>query len=266
MKKLIFSILLLITGAFAALAQTYDVQLNLQPNQRVPLRHIVRNTTEVMVPGQGTQETVSTITVEMAFFVTEIKGENYIINGILNKYELTIDVGGQKMTYSGSDKEVTSYNKELVEATGKVFVAEINKKFELVGDVKPLNDDMTEEGAKNAFDALSQVFRGLYPSGPIEKGATWEDDFENDGGKTHVVGTLTDVNDNSYILDAKLDAQMDEDGVVIKGTGVGNYEINRALGVPVYGLSTLPMEGSVVTPMGKINLTMNTVSSFELIL
>lgn len=264
MKKAFFTTLLLLSALSLAVAQEYDIKLNLQPNQKVPIRSVTSVKQQITIPGQGTQDVNAITTSEVAFYVTEIKGENYIINGIVNKMEVETESMGQKMTISGADKEENQYNKQLRAVTNKVFVAEITPRFELVGEVKALNDDMTSEDAKMAFETLKATFSETYPKTPIKKGDTWEASIPEQN--TQVKTTLTEVTEDSYLFDSKIVLDGEIEGIKLTGKGTRNYEVNRALGVPIYGLTTLPAEGSLVSPMGKVTLKVDTIVSFELMI
>lgn len=263
MKRIFLITTLLLASVALAFAQEYDFKLNLQPNLRVPLRSTNVITQKISVPGSGTQEVKIVMTTEVAFYVTAVKEGNFLINGIINERKIESESAGQKMTISGKDSVENQYNKDLIAITGKTFVAEITPKFELVGEVKPLNDDMTAQNALTAFTMVKDFFKGIYPEKAVKKGESWTAENKDEGLTATI--TLTDVNDASYVLDSKLQLVQEIQGITLKGEGTQNVEVNRAMGIPIYGLATVPVSGSLNTPMGVVSVEANTISSFELI-
>lgn len=263
MKRTILTLSICFLALSSLFAQKYDIRLNLQPNLRVPLRMTTSVKNEINIPGQGQQQNSTMILTEIAFYVKAMKGDNYIIHGIVNKREISSEAMGQKMLFSSADSVDNQYNKDLRAMAGKTFVAEITPRFKLVGEVKPLNDDMTLDVAKKAFGVFQELFEHLYPANPLEKGETWTVKDEKQG--VDATATLSDVTENSYIIDARVGLNKRVQGMTLKGEGTQNIEINRQLGIPVYGLTTLPAKGSVATPGGVVSVSVNTISSFEFI-
>lgn len=261
MKKTLLPLTLLLVGFAAASAQQYDIRLNLEPGLKVPLRTVNVSEQEVTIPNQGTQQQKVTMTNELVFSVIEKKGENYIINGIINKMEMVIEKDGKQTTLANAADTVENmYNKEMKAITGKVFKAEITPKFKLVGEATPLNNDMSPEDAKKAFKAFDDVYGNIYPEKPVALNETWT---ENDEEGMSVENKLSSVNDNSYIIEGKATLSMKESGMDIKGTGTMSQEIHRTTGVPISGLLTLPLSGSEPTPMGPVTLKFSSTMSFE---
>lgn len=263
MKRTFLIATFLLTSFAFAFAQKYDIKLNLQPNVRVPLRSTNVITQKITIPGKGVQEVKTTVSTEVAFYVSALKDGNYVINGIVNKREIQSESAGNKMTVSGTDSVENKYNKDLIAMTGKTFVAEITPKFQLVGEVKPLNDNMTKAVATQAFSVLQDFFKSLYPDHEVAKGESWKASDEENGITTTT--TLTDINDVSYVMDAKVVLNQNMQGLTLKGEGTQNVEIHKAMGIPLYGLSTVPATGSTSSPMGMISVEVNAINSFELV-
>lgn len=243
-------------------AQKQDLKLVIQPNQRISLRKISKVDQDVSVPGQGAMKVITTSTMEVAFYATAIKDGNYVINGIINKMEINTSNNGKTTVISGSDSVETAMNKDLRAITGKTFVAEVTPKFELVGDIKALKEEeMTPETAKKAFEILASFFEGVYPPQPLAKGES----FPYEGKELGAKGTITlgEVGENTCVFDGVMKINGNIQGVDMKGDATINYEIHRATGIPLNGLSTTQALGSVATPQGAVSIKINATESFE---
>ena len=109
---------------------------------------------------------------------------------------------------------------------------------------------------KSFTDLLSELYHAS-----VKKGDSWTVEDKEAGSKN--VYTLTDVTEHSYLINAKLSIDGDFQGAAVSGIGSMNVEIDRATGVPLYGLMTLPLKGSAMAEGMTINIETNTTSSFE---
>ncbi|WP_449032406.1 hypothetical protein [Porphyromonas sp.] len=259
MHKLIITLATMVAAIAMLHAQKEDIRLKLQPGQKIPLRYQQIMDQEVTFGGQ-TMKSKTTIRTEFAFSVVSLKGENLIIDVIVNRTDLDVKSDQGNITASSTDSEDTQYNKDLKAIAGKVIQAEVTPYFELVGEPKALDASVSPEVAKKVFEAVSSTLSGLYPKQPVAQGDSWDTMVFNDN---KAKSTLTLIGDNSYVIDSKLNTEQSMQGITLSGTGLFNYEIHKATGAPIYGLLTLPLSGSMTAQGTMVNVKINITSSFE---
>ena len=103
MKKFLFSIATLFFAISMAVAQQYDVRLNLTPNVKVPFKASTFTETEVNIPMKWVNKTNQTANIEFVFSIMEKKGDNYVINCVINKYEVSINTDGKEQKFSAAE-------------------------------------------------------------------------------------------------------------------------------------------------------------------
>lgn len=261
MKKILLTFALLIAVGSSLVAQKYDVRLNLQPGLKVPVRHQQVMDQTVEFQGQ-TMKTKQVQKNEIAFSVISKNGDNYVIEGIINLSEVSVESPQGNMTFSSADANDNAQNKELKSITGKVVRAEITPYFQLVGEVTPVTEGLSSDKAKGIYEAISSIFSGLYPTNSVAQGESWEAAF---GGGVKGNSTLTAASAETYVIDSKLTMDMDMQGLPLSGKGTMNHEIHAPTGVPLFGLITLPLSGSTVSNGTPVNVKINITSSFEFI-
>ncbi len=263
MKKSISIFLLFLGMTTMILAQEYNVCLKIGKGLKLPMRHTQVVDQEVSMQGR-VMKMKQIAKTELAFSVVDKKGDNYIIEGIINKSDVDMESPQGKMKISSADSVETPQNKELKALVGKVFRAEITPSFQLVGEVSPVTEGLTVKKAKQLFDSFYSLFNGLYSAKPLKQGEEWNNVFAS--GEVKGVSVLTSANENSYIIDSKVSMEQNMQGILLTGKGTMNHEIHAPTGVPIFGLLTLPLTGSVVNPAGgSVDVRMTITSSFEFI-
>lgn len=257
MKKFLFSIATLFFAISMAVAQQYDVRLNLTPNVKVPFKASTFTETEVNIPMKGVNKTNQTANIEFVFSIMEKKGDNYVINCVINKYEVSINTDGKEQKFSAADTEKSEISDNLKKVTSKIVQAEITPYFVLVGQVKPISEGLDQKDAEKIYEIFDDFLGRIYPEQPIEKGKTVEKKKKNKLFQT----TLADVNENFYIMEQKWNVDENLQGVPMKGIGSMSYEIHRETGIPINLLTTLPLEGSVASPIGNVSIKVKTTST-----
>lgn len=260
MKRFFYLAAIFVTVLCTATAQqTYDIRLNLNPPVKVPLRQNMRQDNSVSYGGQ-TMKSVNNVKTDLVFSIMEKKGDNYIINAVINKIEVENEGMGQTQKISSEDSE-NSFNKTIKKMTHNVVKAEITPYFEVVGEPVAVTEGVDNEVAKAIMKSFTDLLSELYHAS-VKKGDSWTVEDKEAGSKN--VYTLTDVTEHSYLINAKLSIDGDFQGAAVSGVGSMNVEIDRATGVPLYGLMTLPLKGSAMAEGMMINIETNTTSSFEL--
>lgn len=266
MKKTLLTSLLAIITIFGLCAQEkYDAKLNLPAHIKVPLRNTVNMKQNISVPGQGAQQGETTITSELVFTVEEIVNGNYRIHCIINNIAMDVKVNG-KETLKGSSKEIPEscpeQMKETFKMAGKVVEAVVTPKFQLVGDVKPITEGVTENEAKAIFAHFAEVGT-LYPSKPLAINETETTEVKESDMPYTLTYKLANVSDHSLTLQNTIKVDANIQGIPMKGDGSVNTDLDRATGVPVFSLTTLSVSGVMNTPQGIISLSMQTTSTIE---
>ena len=261
MRKLLYwaaAFALTLTTTFAQ--QAYDIRLNLNPPIKVPLRQTMKQ--EQLISFSGQEMKVSnTVRSEFVFSVTEKKGDNYMISAIINKIEGEGESMGQTFKMSSEDATETEQNKELKKITHKVVQAEVTPYFELVGEPVAVTEGTDAATAKQVINTFTGVMSGMYHAA-VKKGESWT--VTEEEAHTTTTYTLTDVTEGSFLVTGKVKLEGEFQGVAMSGEGNLNVELDRATGVPIYGLMTLPLAGSMMAQGTMVNVKADSTTSFEL--
>ncbi len=232
MQKIPFSILSFFLFFIGVVHAQYEIKLNLEVGQTYPLNQEVKSVVNQMVNGMP-QDVETLVSMKTDYKVTGMNGKNYLIDITPTVMKTTTNMGGMNQVMDSDGPASNPMNAIMKNLTGKTMKMEITPYGDLVsfdsnGYIAGLMDGvdlpaMTKAQLKgqlaSEYDdaSLKDSYLGLlniYPKNKVKKGESWTSDYTADvvvPFETKSTSTLTEVSEDSFILNIKADLNTNGD-------------------------------------------------------
>lgn len=274
MRKSIFVLLVSMACAAGLMAQKYEPKLQLKPGQTftsVENQHI----TQTVIMGGNEMKTVQLIRSFSTRKVLEQKGENVVVESVVDSITVSVESPQGKMSFSSNDKDVPKEFQEMTKLVGRKFVLELTPKHQLVGEVTAADGEEIPKALQATLQSGTMQAAALYSVGAMKEGQTVTCDPEMmkhvvgelathaQGAKVKATVTLVRVTPTELQFNTKIDFSGTVEGMPLEGPTTLSYGINKETGMIVNMLSTSALKGSMNTPQGSVSVSINAIGSSD---